>query len=166
MKGSFVKLRKRFRLAFEKSLGQPVGHVSTSLLWKNQRGIPQVLEMVCYQDGDKFRQSPPFFRASVNFRPPPHALTGFWTDRDDIDTRGPNANIEITVMPEEAEALAEWLPHWLRHREGLAVDFPAPPKGLEALPHWTPKLEHVYLWSVKADEAYSTWKRGQQCHQA
>jgi hypothetical protein len=158
---SFAKLRKRFRLAFASSLNQPCGRVGTSLLWKNQRGTPQVLEMACYQDGYRHHLSPQFFRASINFRPPPNVLAGFWGDRDDVDTRGPNANIEITVMLDEAEALAKWLPHWLKHREGLTADLPAPPNGLGAISRWTPNLEHVYLWSVAANQAYSTWERGQ-----
>lgn len=165
LKGGFVGLRKRFYLAFQKALGQDVGRVSTSLIWKNQNDKPQVLEMFCYQDGYKLNQSPPFFRASVNFRPPPMALEGYWSERDEIDRRGPNANIEITVMPEEAEALARWLPYWLASREGIPIELPNPPDGLFGLLGWNPKQEHVYYWSEKADRAYLSWKE-QSCQKA
>jgi len=164
--GGFASLRKRFALAFERHLGQTVGRVGTSILWRNHHDKPQVLEMGCYQDGYRHNMSPKFFRAAVNFRPPARSLTGYWSERDEIDQLGPNANIEITVMPDEAGALARWLPHWLQYREGLTSDLPSPPKGLKTLPDWTPKLEHVYMWSEQADKAYLEWKGGDECRQA
>lgn len=166
IKGGLPMVRKRFRLAFEKSLGQRVGRIGTSLLWRNCDGHPQVLEMFGYQDGYRFNVSPIFFRAAINFRPPSASLIGFWSEKDQIDPRAPNANIEITVMLEEAESLAAWLPYWLQCREGVRCGLPAPPAGMRGLLEWEPKQEHVYYWSEKADKSYLSWKEGYTCPKA
>jgi len=154
---------RRFRKTFRKALGGRSGSTGPCVLWMNRDGRPQVLEMVDYQAGRGAWASPVFFRAAVNFRPPPKEVDRFWRDSDEIDHLGPNANIEITVTLDEAEALAAWLPAWLKSRAGEKVEVGDPPEGLENILRWRPEHRHVYIWSSRADAEYRKWEEARLC---
>lgn len=161
----FSAARRRFKKAFVNALGVRSASTGPCIVWMNRDGKPQVLEMVDYQHGRGVRASPVFFRAAVNFRPPPREVPRFWRERDEIDQLGPNANIEITVALDEAEALARWLPAWLRSRDGEKVRAGPPPEGLEDIVRWHPELQHVYIWSSRADAEYRIWEEARLCPQ-
>ena len=96
-------------------------------------------------------------RASVNVETDPSGVCRRGGPR--YSREGPNKNIEVTVLPGELPALAEWLPQWLMHRADPDhyVPPPPPPPGLEDLLKWEPHHQHVYQWSTEAGRQYDWW---------
>lgn len=128
-------------------------------MWRDSSKRPNVIRPELYQHEcrETRRWCPEFIRCAVNFSVPWTYRRGFWERNEILDTSGPNYKIQITVLPDEAQPLFEWLPSWLTHREGVNEELSDPPRGMDGLLLWAPRHGHVYFWSEAADRAYESW---------
>jgi hypothetical protein len=150
--------------AFAQNLPYPSCYHGGELLWRDASKKPNVMQPELYQHPHRRtkRWCPRFIRFAVNFSVPWTYRRNFWEKHEILDTSGVNYKIEITVLPDEARPLAEWLPGWLTHREGVNTDLPDPPRGMDRLLLWAPRHGHVYFWSEAADESYEAWMAEQK----
>lgn len=151
--------RRAICVAF--AAGLPYGSCRNKgeVIWRDASNRPNVFQPDLYKHrhAKTHRWCPDFVRLYVNCTEPWRFRRGFWEETEPLDPSGPNHRIEITVLPEEARALASWLPRWLVFREGLPIDVPDPPRGMSALLLWTPDRRRVYFWSESADKIYEDW---------
>jgi hypothetical protein len=151
--------KRRLCEAFAKRLIYPSCYHGGELLWKDWEKRPNVMRPELYQHTHRAtgRACPACIRFAINFSVPWTYRRSFWEAHEDLDKSGPNYKIEITVLPDEARPLAEWLPSWLTHREKVNTELPDPPRGMDGLLLWLPYHGHVYFWSESASEAYESW---------
>lgn len=154
------KEKRRLCDAFAQALIYPSCYHGGEVLWRDSDKRPNVMRPELYQHTHRGtgRNCPEFIRFAINFSVPWTFRKGFWESDEPLDTSGPNRKIEITVLPDEARLLAEWLPSWLTHREKINTEtLPDPPRGMDGLLLWLPYHGHVYFWSQSADAAYESW---------
>lgn len=154
------KDKRRLCDAFARSLIYPTCYYGGEIIWRDSEKRPNVLRPELYQHTHRNtgRWCPAFTRFAINFSVPWTYRRKFWESHELLDKSGPNFKMELTVLPDEAGPLAEWLPMWLTHREGVNSDtLPDPPRGMDGLLLWSTRHGHVYFWSEAADRAYESW---------
>ena len=149
--------RNRFFATVAKGLERDSAVRGGGLQWRTKG--PHILEFLLYQHRHvkTRRLCPQFTRIAWNFQDPWIPSRRFWKEYESLDRSGKNHGTEITILPEEEDDFALWLPSWLLFRDEEG-EKPEPFQGLEKLLVW-PDGERVYRWSGKAGDVYENWKR-------
>ncbi len=157
--------RNKFYATVAKGLERDTMVRGGQLQWRTKE--PHVLAHLIYQHRHQRTRwlCPRFTRIAWNFSNPWIQARRFWGEYEVLDVYGGNYGTEITVTQAEEDALAIWLPSWIRFRDE-GEEKPEPFPGLEKLTDWN-EAHRVYLWSDDAAKSYDEWHNREQdrvCH--